>query len=105
MARPPKTIKPVPLNMSLDGDLAARMKEELFSEVEGKIPHGAMSKLLNQILRKHYRSEDGKAVYRRTQLAAQSPGNEEITKKKVEADLEAFLAEPAIEVPAAPAAS
>lgn len=84
MARPPKAVKSVPLNLSLDADIAERMKTELFSELEGKIPHGAQSKLINQVLRRHYRSQDAKAVYQRTQLAAEQPE----LKEKVAADLD-----------------
>ena len=87
MARPAKTIKSVPLNLSLDGDIAERMKKDLYSELEGKIPHGAQSKLINSVLRRHYRSQDAKAAYQRTQLAAEQPD----MKERVAADLEGLM--------------
>lgn len=83
MARPKKTNPSIPLNLSLDADIAERMKQDLYSDLEGKIPHGAQSKLINSVLRTYYRSQDAKAVYARTQLAASQP---EI-KQKVAADL------------------
>lgn len=90
MARPAKSVKSVPLNLSLDGDIADRMKKDLFSDLEGKIPHGAQSKLINSVLRTYYRSQDAKAAYARTQLAAEQPG----MKEKVAADLEGLMKSP-----------
>lgn len=60
MGRPRKTLRPIPLNVSLDEDVACRMKLELFSDLEGKIPHGAQSALINVLLRKHFRSLTGR---------------------------------------------
>ena len=88
MPRPSKAVKSVPLNLSLDGDIAERMKKDLFSELEQKIPHGAQSKLINSVLRTYYRSQDAKAAYQRTQLAAEQPE----LKEKVAADLDGLMA-------------
>lgn len=87
MGRPAKTQKSVPLNVSLDADVAAKMKSALFSELEQKIPHGAQSALINAVLRRHFRSAHAKEVYHQTQAAAERPE----VKQKVAADLEAFL--------------
>lgn len=60
MGRPRKTIRPVPLNISLDEDVAAKMELELWSELEQKVPHGAKRDLINKLLRSHFRSLTGK---------------------------------------------
>lgn len=58
MARPLKTLRPIPMNISLEEDVSVRLKLELFSVVESRIPHGACSKLINQLLRDHFRLQD-----------------------------------------------
>ncbi len=58
MAKPRKTIRPTYANISIDEDLAARMQIELYSDLEGKVPHGARSKLINQLLRAHFKAID-----------------------------------------------
>lgn len=75
MPRPPKKIRPVQMNLSLDEDVVARMQLELYSEVEQRIPHGAQSKFINTVLRKHFRSEDArrKELARRAKLAEGVP--------------------------------
>lgn len=75
MVRPLKKLRPVQMNLSLDEDVVARMKLELWSEVEGRVPHGAQSKLINTLLRKHFRSEDARRreLARREQLAKGVP--------------------------------
>lgn len=87
MGRPAKSVKSVPLNLSLDADIAERMRQDLYSELEGKIPHGAQSKLINSVLRTYYRSKAAKEAYARTQLASEQPD----VKEKVAADLEGLM--------------
>lgn len=91
MGRPKNVTKSVPLNLSLDADNAAKLKTALYSELEGKIPHGAQSALINNVLRKYFRSEAGKQRWNATQAALEDP----VLLKKVDDDLTAFLSAPA----------
>lgn len=93
MGRPKNIVKSIPLNLSLDADVAAKLKLALYSELEGKIPHGAQSSLINHVLRKYFRSEAGKQRYHASQAALENP---ELI-KKVDDDLTAFLQSPADE--------
>lgn len=54
MSRPPSTIPRISKNISLPQDLIARMELELYSEADGRIPVGAQSKLIEQLLRQHF---------------------------------------------------
>lgn len=54
MARPSSTIRRISKNISLPEDLIARMELALFSEAEGRIPVGAQSKLIEELLRRHF---------------------------------------------------
>ena len=58
MARIAKTERTVQKNIALPIDLAARMEVELFSEVEGRIPLGAHGKLIEGLLRQHFKVLD-----------------------------------------------
>ena len=51
--RPTKTIRSVQINISLPEDLVARMKLHLWSEAEGKVPHGKQSELIEVAVRKY----------------------------------------------------
>jgi hypothetical protein len=51
--RPPKASRPVEKNISLPEDLVLRVDLLLFSELEGKVPHGAWSRLVTRVLT-HY---------------------------------------------------
>jgi len=51
--RPTKTIRSVQINISLPEDLVARMKLHLWSEAEGKVPHGKQSELIEAAVRKY----------------------------------------------------
>jgi len=59
MARPKSLIPCETKKVSFHKDLCVRMELELYSEVEGRIPYGAMSELLNKLLREHYKQIDG----------------------------------------------
>lgn len=50
MPRPPKAVKSVTKEVSLPPDIVARVDLELFSELEGRVPHGAWQKLLTELL-------------------------------------------------------
>ena len=53
MARPPRAIRPVEKKVSLPEDIVGRIDLELFSDFEGKVPHGAWSRLLGELLHSH----------------------------------------------------
>ena len=54
MARPKKVQRPVEISISIPEDLNVRMRLELFSEVENRVPHGAISRLVETLLREHF---------------------------------------------------
>lgn len=58
MPRPRKTIRPVELHIKLPEDLVARLRLELFSEAEGRIPQGAYQALFEQLLRNHFKTTE-----------------------------------------------
>ncbi len=39
-------------------DLCARMELELYSDLEGRIPYGALSNFVNGLIREHYKAID-----------------------------------------------
>lgn len=51
MARPRKAIRPVEKSISLPQDLCDRIDLLLWSELEGKVPHGAFSRFVEQCIR------------------------------------------------------
>jgi hypothetical protein len=51
--RPSKTVKSVQMNVALPEDLATKVKLHLFSEVEGKIPHGKQAEFFTAAV-SHY---------------------------------------------------
>lgn len=58
MPRPPRLMRPVRKNIALPEDIAARVELELYSDIEGRVPHGAWSKFLTELVREHYRRKD-----------------------------------------------
>ena len=58
MARPKGVIRPVEMSVSIPEDLHCRLKLELFSEVEGRVPHGRISQLFTLLLRQHFAALD-----------------------------------------------
>jgi hypothetical protein len=49
MPRPLKTDRPVRFEVYLPESLYAKVKLELFSEVEGRVPHGRTSELYTEL--------------------------------------------------------
>lgn len=45
------------LEISLPLPLRAQMDMRLFSELEGRVPHGAYSKFIEELIRDHFRKE------------------------------------------------
>lgn len=58
MARPKRLMRPVRKNLAVPEDIAARVDLELFSELENRVPHGAWSKFVTELIREHYRRKD-----------------------------------------------
>lgn len=50
MARPPKAVKSVTKELSLPPEIVAQVDLELYSELEGRVPHAAWQKLLTSLL-------------------------------------------------------
>jgi len=51
MARPRKAIRPVEKSISLPEDIVTRIDLLLFSELEGRVPHGAWSRYVSGLIR------------------------------------------------------
>ena len=62
MARPKPTIPQIKKTLHLPQDVVARLELELFSDLEGKIPHGAQSELITQLLRNYFAALDAQVV-------------------------------------------
>lgn len=63
MARPASINKPIEKKLSLDAELVARVELALFSDLEGRVPYGAWSGLIEQLLREHFnRAERQRAL-------------------------------------------
>lgn len=50
MARPTKADKPIEKYISLPTSLVAAVELKLFSELEGRVPYGAWSKYVEQLI-------------------------------------------------------
>lgn len=57
--RPAKTLRAVQMNVSLPEDLAAKVKLHLFSEIEGKIPHGRQQEFFSKLVRHFFEVKNG----------------------------------------------
>lgn len=54
MSRPPNILRPIKTNTTFEEDVRAKMNLYLWSPVEGRVPHGAISKFLNGLVRKFF---------------------------------------------------
>lgn len=59
MPRPPNILRPIRLHTCFPEDLRAQMDLHLFSEVEGRVPHGAYQQFLIGLVKEFF---DGKAA-------------------------------------------
>jgi len=59
MARPRKAVRPLEKTISLPEDLAVRVDLKLFSELEGRVPHGRWSKYVEELIRVDLEKGDG----------------------------------------------
>ena len=84
MPRPKSTNPKIPKHIPIDPDLCAQAELALFSDLEGRVPYGAWSALIEQLLRQHFESAKRREVFalRMAQIAA--GGDTEI--RHVEAD-------------------
>lgn len=77
MARPASINKPIEKKLSLDAGLVACVELALFSDLEGRVPYGAWSGLIEQLLREHFnRAERQRALAEALQAAAISGDTE-----------------------------
>jgi hypothetical protein len=53
MPRPKHVDRPIDKKISIPESVVAEIDLELFSEIEGKVPHGAWARLINELLVKH----------------------------------------------------
>lgn len=53
MAGRPSIIRSIYLNVAIPEDLSAKLKLRLFSETEGRVPHGAYKRLMIELLRQY----------------------------------------------------
>ena len=58
MARPKKTVRTVFKNIGIPEDLAEKVKAELHSELEGKVPFGAQQEFYTKLLREYFDGAD-----------------------------------------------
>jgi hypothetical protein len=87
MARPASINKPIEKKLSLDAELVARVELALFSDLEGRVPYGAWSGLIEQLLREHFnRAERQRALSEALQVAAIS-GDTEVAHSAADAML------------------
>lgn len=77
MARPKSVNRPIEKKLSLDPDLVAKTELLLFSDLEGRVPYGAWSGLIEQLLREHFtRAERQRALSEALQVASISGDTE-----------------------------
>lgn len=62
MARQKNIIPTIEKKLQIAADLCARMELELYSDVEEKIPYGAQSEFINNLIREHYKRIDAVAA-------------------------------------------
>jgi hypothetical protein len=53
MPKPKKVIRPVNKKIAIPEDVVLRVDLELYSELEGRVPHGAWSELVTKLLVAH----------------------------------------------------
>lgn len=56
MGRPKKIIPSIEKKISIPEDLVARVDLSLWSELEGKVPHGAWSRYISGLIREDFKN-------------------------------------------------
>lgn len=57
--KPAKVIRPVEKKISIPEDVVAQIDVLMWSELEGKVPFGAWSRLVTELLREHLARQQG----------------------------------------------
>ncbi len=57
MPKPRRTIRPTYLNLAIPEDVRALLDLHLYSELEGRVPHGAYSAFICDLIRKELRHD------------------------------------------------
>lgn len=60
MPKPQRVDRPVEKSISLPRSLTTQVDLLLYSELEARVPHGAWAKLVEQLLRQHLATIQGK---------------------------------------------
>lgn len=79
MARPASINKPIEKKLSLDAELVAKIELALFSDLEGRVPYGAWSGLIDQLLREYFNRAGRQRVLSEELQAAMVSGDPEAT--------------------------
>lgn len=58
MSRRPNLIPPVQLNVALPLDVHTQLTAHLYSELEGRVPHGAYSRFLVDLIKTHFSGKE-----------------------------------------------
>lgn len=75
--RPPNIIRPIRLEIQVPEDLWLMMHLDLFSQVEGRVPHGAYSRFINGLLKEFFdRRKQNVGTDSRTDQSDQQLANE-----------------------------
>lgn len=67
MPRKPNVVPSYELTLCIPEDLFAKLSLELWSEAEGRVPHGAFKRFFEELLREHF-------LHSRLDLSAFIPG-------------------------------
>jgi hypothetical protein len=70
MPRPKRSVRPVEKSISLPEDLTTRIDLILFSELEGKVPHGAWARFVEGLIRKHLSEQEHTLAFLNDMIAA-----------------------------------
>lgn len=60
--RPPNVMRPVQLTTNIPEDLRAKLDLHLFSQLEGRVPHGAYSRFLAERIREFFEPKPSSPV-------------------------------------------
>jgi len=74
MPRPKRTDRPVSKHLHFPESLAGKVELLLFSELEGKVPHGAWQAFISRLIEEHFQRQDRykQAVNKLDQIITQS---------------------------------
>lgn len=87
MARPASINKPIEKKLSLDAELVAKVELALFSDLEGRVPYGAWSGLIEQLLREYFSRRERVEELERKLIAIADAAGDDAEMAHREADL------------------